>query len=49
MALLILALDKVGGEDMADIVNSASQPGLKDRIQIYREQTLKAASKATGR
>ncbi len=33
-------------EDMADLVNSAGQPGLKDRIRAYREQTLKAAGKA---
>jgi enoyl-CoA hydratase len=35
-------------EDMADLVNSTSQPGLKDRILAYREQTLKAAGKAKG-
>ena len=35
-------------EDMVDLVNSASQPGLKDRIRAYREQTLKAAGKAKG-
>jgi enoyl-CoA hydratase len=35
-------------DDMADLVNSASQPGLKDRIRAYREQTLKAAGKAKG-
>jgi enoyl-CoA hydratase len=35
-------------EDMADLVNSASQPGLKDRILAYREQTLEAAGKVEG-
>ncbi len=33
-------------EDMADLVNSASRPGLKDRIGAYRKKTLKAAGKA---
>lgn len=33
-------------EDMADLVGSASRPGLKDRIRTYREKTLKAAGKA---
>lgn len=32
--------------DMADIARTAGQPGLKDRIRAYREQTLKAAGKA---
>ncbi len=35
-------------EDMADLVNLASRPGLKDRVWAYREQTLKAAGKAKG-
>lgn len=32
--------------DMADIARTASVPGLKARIQAYREQALKAAGKA---
>jgi enoyl-CoA hydratase len=32
-------------EDMADLVASASRPGLKARIQAYRDQALKAAGK----
>ena len=31
--------------DMADIARTASVPGLKARIQAYREQALKAAGK----
>jgi len=48
-ALFRVTMADTRAEDMADLVNSASQPGLKDRIQIYREQTLKAVGKATGR
>ena len=30
--------------DMADLVASASTPGLRDRIRAYRDKTLKSRS-----
>jgi len=45
-ALFSLTAPDTRAEDMAELVRSASTPGLKDRIRAYREQTLKAAGKS---